>query len=80
MAGRRSALASRPLIALGRSGMESSTTSMARLSRRKPWMNFAGLTIPNCSTMSACTVGVAVAVSASTGAGLSAGRYWPSIR
>jgi hypothetical protein len=30
--------------------------------------------------MSACTEGVAVAVSATTSTGLSAGRYWPSIR
>ena len=31
-------------------------------------MNFAGLIIPSCARMSACTAGVAVAVSASTGA------------
>ena len=48
-----------------------STTSIAMLARRKPWMNRAGRTSPNCSAMSSCTIGVAVAVSAMTGAGRS---------
>ena len=43
MAGRRSRVARSPQMARGRSGVESSTTSMARLCRRKPWMKRAGL-------------------------------------
>ena len=57
-----------------------STTSIAMLARRKPWMNRAARTSPNCSAMSSCTSGVAVAVSAITGAGRNIGRYWPSMR
>src|SRR6516165_6193682 len=49
-----------------RIGTGTSTTSMARLSRRKPWMKRDGFSIPNCCMMSACTVGVAVAAIATT--------------
>ena len=56
------------------------TTSMAMLSRRKPWMNCFGASRPSCCAMSSCTSGVAVAVSAMTGAGRSSGRRWPSMR
>ena len=57
-----------------RRGLESSTTSMARLWRRKPWMKRSGLVSLSCVMMSRWTVGVAVAVRAMTGAGRRAGE------
>src|ERR1700721_2386795 len=56
-----------------RRGLESSTTSMARLWRRKPWMKSSGCASLSWGMMSFCTVGVAVAVRAMTGGGRGGG-------
>ena len=55
-------------VASARSPGLTSTTSMARLSRRNPWMKRVAPGRPSCARMSSWTMGVAVAVRAMTGA------------
>ena len=80
MAGRDAGSLSSFAVKSGRCGLESSTTSMARLERRKPVMKMAGSWSASWRTMSRCTVGVAVAVRAMIGLGRRAGRCWPRVR
>ena len=69
MAGRLPGLARSSAAKRLRSGTGISTTSMARLVRRKPWVKTAGLVRRSWATMSRWTMGVAVAVRAMMGAG-----------